>query len=76
MSGAPDTPLRVISQTLGSDDMARAVLGALSAAGYACVPRVPSTKMLYEASFYVLNENGEDAWRSMVETAETEAADT
>lgn len=63
------TPLRLIAAALGSERDAGAVLAALDAAGYACVPKVPTEKMLYDAAPYIYGEDGPGTWAAMITAA-------
>ena len=65
-SGA--TSLGILSGIFG--DGARAALGALSAAGWVCVPRCPTNAMIESARDSAESENAADVWRNMIEEIE------
>lgn len=62
-------PLPLLIDILGSEAVARRVLAALEAAGYVCVPRVATPKMLDDAYWPIHEENGPEAWEEMVNSA-------
>jgi hypothetical protein len=62
-------PLQVIAATLGSEADAKRILDALDAAGYVCVPREPTEKMIQDGWIAALDEDAGDTWRYMVKSA-------
>jgi hypothetical protein len=58
-------PLRVLIGLLGKE-RAQAAMIALEAAGYVCVPRTPTPKMMESGWAPSHNEDAEETWHEMV----------
>jgi hypothetical protein len=65
-----DRPVDVLSKELGSDAVAERALRALSAAGYVCVPREPTPRMIDAGWADAHEEDAAGTWRAMVEADE------
>lgn len=58
-------PLRILAAILG-EASARTALSVLDAAGYVCVPRVPTEEMLKAAYWSAHEENAAGVWEDMI----------
>ncbi len=68
-------PLCIIAETFGSKTQARAVLHAIHKAGYVCVPREPTAKMVEDGWASANEENAAKTWQAMVLSALTTQAE-
>ena len=59
-------PLRLIAAVLGSEESAARVIAALEAAGYVCVPREPTERMLDAAYWSAYGANAAGVWTDMI----------
>jgi hypothetical protein len=65
-------PLGILIKALGEEN-ADAALSALARAGYVCVPREPTKKMLEAAWADALGEDAAGVWSSMIAAAPNSA---
>jgi hypothetical protein len=63
-----------ISRTV-SAETARRIVDEIYTAGYVCVPKEPTEKMVMGAYYYALDEDAAGVWRSMIAVSDGTATD-